>query len=113
MMMMAPFALEHRHILKGYVQTLDLYMGSNQKVFLPLDHEDHPKLDDSPLCGPDDTAKFQSLIGACQWMISLSCIDLAHAVMSLSQFHHCPCIGHVDKLKHICGYVWKFPQATL
>ena len=26
--------------------------------FLPLDHEDHPELDESPLCGPDDTTKF-------------------------------------------------------
>ena len=90
-----------------------LYGEQLKSVFSPLDHEDHPALDDSPLCGPDDTAKFQSLIGTCQWMISLCCIDLAHAVMSLSWFHHCLCIGHVDKLKCICGYVWKFPQAAL
>ena len=28
-MMMAPFVVEQRHILRGYVQTLDLYIGSN------------------------------------------------------------------------------------
>ena len=48
-----------------------LYGEPPKTVFSPLDHEDHPKLDDSPLCGPNDIAKFQSLIGACQWMISL------------------------------------------
>ena len=48
-----------------------LYGEAPKSVFLPLDHDDHPELDDSPFCGPEDTSKFQSLIGACQWMISL------------------------------------------
>ena len=61
-----------------------LYGEPPRAVFSPLDHEDHPELDDSPLCGPDATAKFQSLIRACQWTISLCRFDLAHAIMSLS-----------------------------
>ena len=48
-----------------------LYGEQPKTFFSPLDHEDHPELNDSLLCGPDDTAKFQLLIGACQWMISL------------------------------------------
>ena len=47
-----------------------LYGEPPKTVFSALDHEDHPELDDSPLCGPNDIAKFQSLFGACQWMIS-------------------------------------------
>ena len=73
-----------------------LYGEQPKTFFSPLDHEDHPKLDDSPLCGPDDTAMFQSLIGACQWMISLCRFDIAHAIMSLSCFRHCPPQGHID-----------------
>ena len=76
-----------------------LYREPPKAVFSPLDHEDHPELGDSPLCGPDDIAKFQSLIGACQWMISLCRFDLAHTIMSLSQFRHCHQQGHVDCLK--------------
>ena len=76
-----------------------LYREPPETVFSPLDDEDHPELDDSLLCGPDDIAKFQSLIGACQWIISLCRFDLAHAIMSLSQFRHCPRQGHVDHLK--------------
>ena len=77
--------------------TLESLYGEQPKsVFSPLDHEDHPELDDSPLCGPDDTAKFQSLIGACQWMISLGHFDISQAIMSLSRFRHCPHVGHVD-----------------
>ena len=78
-----------------------------------MDHDDHPELDDSPLCGPDDIAKFQSLIGACQWMISLCCFDIAQAIMSLSRFRHCQRQGHIDQLKHVCGYIRKFPQGAI
>ena len=63
-----------------------LYGEAPKSVFSPLDHDDHPELDDSSFCGPEDTSKFQSLIRACQWMISLCCIDIAQAIMSLSWF---------------------------
>ena len=60
-----------------------LYGEAPKSVFSPLDHDDHPELDDSPFCGPEDTSKFQSLIGACQWMISLCNKDITQAIMSL------------------------------
>ena len=62
---------------------------------------------------PEDMSKFQSLIRACQWMISLCRIDIAQAIMSLSQFRHCPCQGHVDCLKRVCSYICKFPQGAI
>ena len=40
-------------------------------VFSPLSENDCPELNNTPLCGPDDVAKFHLLLGACQWMISL------------------------------------------
>ena len=90
-----------------------LYGESPKSVFSPLEHDDHPELDDSLFCGPEDTSKFQSLIGACQWMISLCRMDIAQAIMSLSRFRHCPRQGHVDRLKRVCGYVRKFPQGAI
>ena len=33
-----------------------LYGEQPKTVFSPLDHEDHPKLDNTPLSGPDDIA---------------------------------------------------------
>ena len=82
-----------------------LYREQPKLVLSPLDHDDHPELDDSPLCGPDDTAKFQSLIGACQWLISFCCFDISHSIMSLSPFRHCPRQGHIDQIKQVCGYI--------
>ena len=99
-----------KHLVESFER---LYGEPPKTMFSPLDPDDHPKLDDSPLCGPSDTSKFQSLIGACQWMISLCRFDIAHAIMSLSHFCHCPRHGHVDHLKRVCGYVKKFPQGAL
>ena len=80
-----------------------LYGEQPKPAFSPLAHDDHPELDDSPLCGPDDTAKFQSLIGACQFLISLCRFDISHSIMS----------GHVNRLKQVCGYIRKFLQGAI
>ena len=99
---------------KRLCSTFETLFGEQPKpYFAPLDHEDHPELDDSPLCGPDDTAKYQSLIGPCQWMVSLCWLDIVHALMSLSRFCQCPQKGHIEQLEHVCGYIKKFPQGAL
>jgi hypothetical protein len=54
---------------------------------------DHPELDNSPPCGLDDTAKFQGLVGALQWTISLCRVDIAHAAMTLSRHRAQPLVG--------------------
>ena len=70
--------------VKWLCSSFESLLGVQPKpYFSPLDHEDHPELDDTALCGLDDAAKFQSLIGACQWMISLCRLDIVHAIMLL------------------------------
>ena len=46
-------------------------------------------------------------------MILLCRFDIAQAIMSLSCFRHCPRQGHIDQLKHVCGYIRKFPQGAI
>ena len=58
----------------------------SQKVQSPLEKNNHPEFDDSPLLDGDGIAKYQSLIGALQWTISLGRFDIATAVMSMSSF---------------------------
>ena len=43
----------------------------SQKVQSPLEKNDHPELDESPLLDADGIAKYQSLIGVLQWTITL------------------------------------------
>ena len=61
-----------------------------KEVHSPLDKDDKPELDESPLLGPDGIKRFQTLIGAAQWLITLSRFDIAHAIMSLGRFRPTP-----------------------
>jgi hypothetical protein len=94
--------------IKRMCQNYETMFGEPVKEFhTPLDKGDQPELDESEELGPDGTAKFQSLIGALQWTISLSRFDVAHAVMSLSRFRAAPRQGHLDRVKRVIGYMKK------
>jgi hypothetical protein len=49
-----------------------------------------------------------SLIGQCQWLVSLGRFDISSAVMTLSRFRAAPRLGHLERAKRIYGYLKKF-----
>ena len=71
----------------------------------PLEKNDHPEMDTSKALDADGIAKYQSMIGAAQWLISLGRFDVATAVMTRSRFRAAPRHGHLERLKRIYGYV--------
>ena len=73
----------------------------------PLDKGDHPELDTSDLLDADGIQKYQSMIGAMQWAISIGCFDIATAIMSLSSFRVALRVGHLEHCKHIYVYLSK------
>lgn len=79
----------------------------------PLEPNDHPELDTSDLCSPADTVKYQSLLGALQWTISLCRFDIANAVMTLSRYRAEPRVGHLERAKRVVGYLKRFPHAVI
>jgi hypothetical protein len=83
------------------------------EVHAPIDKDYHAELDDTPLLGPDGVEKFQSLIGACQWMISLCRFDIAQAVMTLSRYRASPREGHLEAVKRLIGYCRKRPHCAI
>jgi hypothetical protein len=84
-----------------------------REYYAPLDKDDAPELDETELCGPDGVGKYQSMIGALQWLVSLCRFDIQHAVMSLSRFRHAPRVGHLKRIGRICGYLRKFPHGAI
>jgi hypothetical protein len=52
----------------------------------PFESNDHPETDSSKFLGEDDIQKYQSLIGAMQWAISIGRFDIAVHVMMMSSF---------------------------
>jgi hypothetical protein len=53
-------------------------------------------IDSSEFLGEDDIQKYQSLIGAMQWAISIGCFDIAVHVMTMSSFRASPHHGHLE-----------------
>ena len=66
-----------KHFLSNYEKLLGALL---HPVFSVLPENDHPELDISPHCGPDDVAQYESPIGACQWKNSLVHIDLVEPI---------------------------------
>ena len=105
-------------IPKKYIQKM---MDSYQNMYgelpkeqkTPLEKGDHPELDDSELCGPNGIRKYQSMIGALQWLVSLGRFDVFTATMSMSRFRVAPRVGHLERLKRIYGYVRKWKDGAV
>ena len=83
------------------------------KVTSPLNKDDHPELDISPLLDEDGITQYQSLIGAMQWVITLGRFDFAVAVMTMSSFRAAPRTGHLERLKRMVGYLVKMKNGFI
>ena len=71
----------------------------------PLESGDHPETDISELLDAEEIQQYQSLIGALQWTVTLGRYDIMCTVMTMSSFRSAPRIGHLERLKRICGYL--------
>ena len=84
-----------------------------QVVTSPIEKNDHPELDTSELLDEEWTQKYQSLIGALQWVVSIGRFDVQTAVMSMSSFRAAPRRGHLERVKRIFGYLAKMKHAVI
>ena len=73
------------------------------KYMSPLEKNDHPELDTSELLDEDGILQCQSLIGILQWTITLGRFDVGTSVMMMSGFRVAPRVGHLARLRRICG----------
>jgi hypothetical protein len=100
--------------IEKMVDTYARIFGSNPKAIgSPLEPNDHPELDDSPLCGPADIQNYLTLIGQLQWLIALGRFDIFTATMTLSRYRAAPRVGHIERAKRIYGYLYKFKDAAI
>ena len=97
-------------ILAGYER---IFGASPSPATSPLVKNDHPELDTSPELDLQGRSTYMSLIGQCQWLISLGRFDISCAIMTMSRFRVAPRVGHLDRLKRIFGYIKKFPHGAI
>ena len=104
---------------KKYIgRMVDAYyrmFGSNPstKYTSPLEKNDHPELDTSDLLDEDGILQYQSLIGILQWTITLGRFDVGTAVMTMSGFRVAPRVGHLSRLRRICGYLARYANGCI
>jgi len=79
----------------------------------PLVSGDHPELDTTELLEAEDITKYQSLIGALQWCVSIGRFDISVAVATLSSFRAIPRRGHLDRARRIVGYLSKMKHGAI
>ena len=70
----------------------------------PLDKNDHPELDTSEIQEGGMAAKYLTMVGQLQWLVTLGRFDIHAQVATMSRFRAAPRQGHMDRLKRIYSY---------
>ena len=70
----------HKYIVKLLDNYQRLFGKMPKKASSPLEDGDHPEVDSSPLLEGEDIRKYQSLIGALQWIIQIGRFDISTAL---------------------------------
>ena len=70
----------------------------------PLDKNNHPELDTSEILAGDMAAKYLTMLGQLQWLVTLGRFDLHAHVATMSRFRTGPRQGHMDRLKRSYAY---------
>ena len=70
----------------------------------PLDKNDHPELDTSEILEGDMAAKYLTMVGQLQWLVTLGRFDIHAQVATMSRFRAAHRQGPMDRLKRIYSY---------
>ena len=60
---------------------------------------DHPELDDSKFISEEDNAKYMSMIGTAQCLVTLGRLNIAITMSTLSSYRATPQKGHLECIK--------------
>ena len=97
-------------MLDNYVR---MFGESPREVITPLVKGDHPEFDTTEELDANGVKKYQLLIGALQWVVTLGRLDITAAVMTLSSFRASPRAGHLERAKRIYRYLKKMKHAAI
>ena len=107
-------ALSAKTYIENVVPKFETLFGHEfSKQNTPMLENFHPEIDDSPLCSYDESAKFRSVIGSLNWIITLGRYDVSYATCALSRFNMAPRIGHLAAAKRILGYLKVYKKGRI
>ena len=107
-------ALSASTYIGNIIPKFEELMGITFKtVKTPMDDAYHPELDDSPILGAVDAAKYRSILGSCNWIIILGRFDIAYATNALSRFGMAPREGRLNAAVRMLRYLKTFVKGRL
>ena len=107
-------AMSARTYIENVIPKFETLFGHEfKKEKTPMIENFHPEIDDSPLCSPDDAARFRSVIGSLNWIITLGRYDVQYATCALSRFNMAPREGHLVAAKRILGYLKVYTKGRI
>jgi hypothetical protein len=90
-----------------------MFDGKPKEYSSPMAEGDHPELDNLDELDEDGTKRYQSLIGAFQWAMTLGRFELLVGVAMMSSFRIAPRKGHLERLQRMYGYLKRNPDAAI
>ena len=100
--------------IKNSLERLENMIGKTFPTFnTPMAEGAHPEIVDSPILDAMDHAKYRSLVGCANWLLTLGRFDIAYATNSFSRFNMQPRQGHLNGMVRVFGYLKKFPKGKI
>ena len=96
--------------IENMIPKFEELFGTNFKSLkTPMAADYHPETDDSPLLSDDDAAKYRSIIGSLNWLVTLGRFDVHYATNTLSRYGMAPREGHLVAAQKVLCYLKTFP----
>ncbi len=111
--------LTHALSAQTYIQTcipkIAKMIGMEQfaKKKTPFDDKYHPELDEWPLCPPEKTSKYKSMIESANRILTLGRFDIAYTLSTLSRYSMAPIEGHFQAMVRLFGYLMNSNKGIL
>ena len=100
--------------IENMIPKFEELFGTNFKSLkTPMAADYHPETDDSPLLSDDDAAKYRSIIGSLNWLVTLGRFDVHYATNTLSRYGMAPREGHLVAAQKVLCYLKTFPKGKI
>jgi hypothetical protein len=102
-----------KYISKMIGQLENMFGCKPREYTSPLEKGDHPEVDTSEELDAEGTKRYQTMIGSLQRQVSLGTFDIQTATMTMSRFRAAPREVHLDRLKRMYVYLWKYASPAI
>ena len=101
--------------IKNVIPKLAALVGKTQfhKYQTPFDSQYYAELDETPLLDAKGMAKYRSIIGSLNWVLTLGRFDIAYSLSTLSRYMMGPREGHLVALERVLGYLSHREHGTI